>query len=250
MTWLQAILLGILYWSSQSWITAIVWFTTKPLFLGFVTGAILGDPVTGAAVGATIQLVYIGVVSAGGALPADAALAGILGTALAITGNLSAEAALAIAVPVGLLGSFLHYGKMSWNPIFVAMGEKMIAEGKEDKLWMVNVLLPQLLLLVVSGVICTLGCYYGAAYIQDIINILGGTVLKVMGTIGGMLPAVGIGLTLIYIFKEDSKPFLFVGFFLAAILGLSLVSVGFLGAIMAIVYMNVTNKKEVNGGTN
>ena len=244
MTWLQALLLGLLYYAGQSWITIIVWFTMKPLFLGLITGLILGDPITGAQVGASIQLLYIGMISAGGSLPSDTTLAGILGTALAITGGLSPEAALSIAVPVGLLGSFVHYGKMSWNSFFVSYGEKLIDEGKADKLWIANVLLPQLLLLVVSGGLCTLACYYGATYVQGIIDILGGTVLKVLGTIGGMLPAVGISLTLTYIFKGEAIPFLIVGFLLSSVFGQNLVTIGIFGAVFASIAYFIISDQE------
>ena len=76
-------------------------------FVGFLTGCLLGQPVTGAVVGATINLVYLGFISAGGSMPADMALAGVLGVAYAITGNLDADTALAIAVPIGLLGTIV-----------------------------------------------------------------------------------------------------------------------------------------------
>jgi mannose/fructose/N-acetylgalactosamine-specific phosphotransferase system component IIC len=247
MTWVQAILLGVLYWCGASWITTVIWFFQKPLFLGFMAGLILGDPLTGALVGATINLVYIGVVGAGGSIPADTTLAGVLGTALAITGGLDAQSALAIAVPVGLLGVLLHYGRMSWNSGFVALAEKFIENGKSDRLWVVNVLLPQLILLLLGGGVCALACYFGAAYVSGVIELLGGTVLSLMATIGGMLPAVGIGLTLVYIFKDSAKPFLLIGFMFAAVFKLNLVSVGILGALMAVIYMQLSNKSTEEG---
>lgn len=248
MTWIQAILLGLLYWTGASWITTVIWFFQKPLFLGFVAGCILGDPVTGAIVGATINLVYIGNVGAGGSIPADTTLAGVLGTALAVSGGLTAEAALAIAVPVGLLGTLLHYGRMSWNAIWVPVAERMIEKGHSDKLWMVNVLFPQLVLLILGGGICTVACYFGASYVEGLIDLLGGTVLAIFTTVGGMLPAVGIGLTLLYIFKDDAKAFLFLGFILAAVFQLSLVTCGVLGAIMAVIYMTLAGKAERSAG--
>lgn len=244
MTWFQAILLGILYWTGASWVTTVIWFFQKPLFLGFVAGVILGDPVTGAIVGATINLVYIGQVGAGGSIPADTTLAGVLGTALAITGNMDANTALGIAVPIGLLGTLLHYGRMTWNSAFIGLAERLVDKGDSDKLWLVNFLLPQLLLLIIGGGICTLACYFGAQYVSGVIDLLGGTVLSVMGTIGGMLPAVGIALTMLYIFKEDAIPFLFVGFMLASVFQLNLISIGVLGALMAIIYIRVTSKTD------
>lgn len=106
----QSILIGLLYFLANSSLPIVSYVTIyRPLVGGFVTGLILGDPVTGVMVGATIQMMFIGFIAAGGALPSDMALAGILGTALAITGGLDVDAALAIAVPLGLLGTLV------WN---------------------------------------------------------------------------------------------------------------------------------------
>lgn len=68
----QAMLLGVLYYLGNSSIVAgpVGYYTIyRPLIGGFLTGLVLGDPVTGVIVGATINLMYIGFISAGGALP-------------------------------------------------------------------------------------------------------------------------------------------------------------------------------------
>ena len=104
-----------------------------PLISGFVVGLILGDPVTGTIMGATINLMYIGFISAGGSMPSDMSLAGILGTALAIIGGITPEAALAIAVPLGLLGSIVWVGKMTICTAVCTPGKKVFRGGKTGK---------------------------------------------------------------------------------------------------------------------
>ena len=44
-------------------------------------------------------------------MPADMALAGILGTAYAIAGGLDTDTALALAVPIGILGTIVWAGR-------------------------------------------------------------------------------------------------------------------------------------------
>ena len=84
-----AILCGIIYWLAEANLPFVgLWTLQRPLVCGFLTGCLLGQPVTGAVVGATINLVYLGFISAGGSMPADMALAGVLGVAYAITGTL------------------------------------------------------------------------------------------------------------------------------------------------------------------
>ena len=75
---IQAVLCGIVYWLAVGNLPFVgLWSLQRPLVCGLVTGLILGHPVQGAVIGATINLVYLGFMSAGGSMPADMALAGI-----------------------------------------------------------------------------------------------------------------------------------------------------------------------------
>ncbi|MDD3337362.1 MAG: PTS sugar transporter subunit IIC [Lachnospiraceae bacterium] len=242
----QAILLGILYYLGNSSIIAgpVGYYTVyRPLVGGFLAGVVLGDPVTGTMVGATINLMYIGFISAGGALPGDMCLAGILGAALSISGGMDTEAALALAVPIGLIGTLLWFGRLTLDSIFAHMADKMVEEGKSDKIWIPSVLLPQLMLFIMTAVPCFLAAYFGTTAIQGAIDALGGTVLGILIIIGGMMPALGIGLTLLYIFKGDARVFFFLGFLITVYSGLSMIAVGFLSLCAAIVYTQLKNAK-------
>ena len=248
----QAILIGLLYYLANSpWPFgglgnyAILY---RPVVGGLIVGLILGDPVKGTIIGATINLMYIGFISAGGSMPSDMSLAGILGTALAISGGIETEAALAIAVPLGLLGSIVWVGRMTLDTAFVPLAERYADEGKPEKIWIVNILLPQLLLFVMTFIPCFLAAYFRGAYIQDAINALGGEVLRILGVIGGMLPAVGIGMTLIAIFKGEARIFFFLGFLLAAYFGVAILPLSLISLCITIIYMQI--KGNVGGAYN
>lgn len=250
MTLLQAFLCGLTYFFAIGNLPFVgLWSLQRPLVCGLITGIILGDPLQGAMIGATINLVYLGFMSAGGSMPADMALSGVLGTAFAITGNLDATTALALAVPIGILGTIVWYGRMTLDSIFVHMADKFIEEGKFSRIWQANVLLPQAMCFLMTAIPCTLAAFYGAAYIQDFINLLSGTILTIFKVIGQMMPALGIAITLQYIFKGDARVFLFAGFVLAVYSGLPLLPLGVIAAIVAIVYVQVTTSKgsEDNG---
>ena len=69
MTILQAVLCGIVYWLAVGNLPFVgLWSLQRPLVCGAITGLILGHPVQGAVIGATINLVYLGFMSAGGSM--------------------------------------------------------------------------------------------------------------------------------------------------------------------------------------
>lgn len=244
MSLVAAILCGIVYWLGEANLPFVgLWTLQRPLVCGFITGCILGEPVTGAVVGATINLVYLGFISAGGSMPADMALAGVLGVAYAVTGNLDAETALAIAVPIGILGTIVWYLRMTIDSVFVHMGDKWVSEGKFNNLYLANVILPQIFSAVICVIPCTLAAYFGAGYIQSFIDMCAGKPLQIFQVIGGLMPALGIAITLQYIFKGEARIFLFLGFMIATVSGLTLIEQGILGLLAAIVYIQVTGNQ-------
>ena len=242
----QAMLIGLVYYLSNSpWPFgglgnyAILY---RPMVGGLVVGLILGNPVMGTIIGATINLMYIGFISAGGSMPSDMSLAGILGTALAITGGLETEAALAIAVPLGLVGSIFWVGSMTICTAFVPLADRLAENGKVDKVWIPNVLLPQLVKFALTFFPCFLAAYFGGAYIQGFIDALGGNVLRILSIIGGMLPAVGIALTLLAIYKGEARVFFFLGFLLAAYFKVPILPLSLIFLCITIIYMQLQSK--------
>lgn len=245
-TLIQATILGIVYWLAVGNLPFTgLWSLQRPLVCGLVTGIVLGDPVQGAVVGGSINLVYLGFMSAGGSMPADMGLAGILGTAYAIAGGLDAQTALALAVPIGILGTIVWYLRMTFDSVFVHITDGFIEKEQYNKIWIGNVLLPQIFAFVICVIPCTLAAYFGANYIQGILDLLSGRILTVFQIIGGLMPALGIGITLMYIFKGEAKVFLFIGFILAVYSGLGLLTLGVIALLTAIVYVQVTEAKAV-----
>ncbi len=252
----QAFLIGLLYYLSQSPWLANLAFTGlyRPLVGGFLVGLILGDPVGGTAVGATINLVYLGFISAGGTLPADPALAGILGTALALaSGQPTAQAALlglAIAVPLGLLGTAIFALRMTVDSVFVHWADRYAERGDVRMVGLMNVVPPQIFLFLISFPFVFLGALNGPSAVTSVINfftgskvfssegLLGGFpwnlmfdssvtahgvswgpvgfgLLQVLFTLGGVLAAIGIAINLKFLFKGSLIPYYFLGFVLA-----------------------------------
>ncbi len=247
-TVLQAALIALSYYLAQGpWLMGLGFFTLyRPLVAGLVVGVILGNPVQGTIIGATINLIYLGFISAGGALPGDPALAGHVATALALTSGLDPQAALALAVPIGLLGTLIWFVRMTVDSLFVHLADRYAEQGSTAGVSFANVVPPQILLFIISFVPVFLAVLYGPPAVQSAINLLGASVLHVLIVIGGMMPAVGIAMNLRAIGKPATMPFFLLGFVLVMYLKLDIIAVAILGGITAIVINQVTESRGGN----
>lgn len=240
----KAFLIALVYYlGSSTWLAGVGYYTLyRPLVAGLVVGLILGEPVQGTIIGATINLMYVGFISAGGALPGDPALAGTLGTALAIGSGLEPEAALALAVPIGLLGTLIWFGRMTINAFFVHWIDQRAEKGDTRGVALLNMLPAQIFLFIISFIPVFLAVLYGPQAVESAIAFLGENVLNALIVVGGMMPALGIAMNLRAIFKGDNRAYFFLGFFLTIYLGLDVIAVAIFGAIAAFIHM--TFKKD------
>lgn len=245
-TILQAILIGLVYYMGSScWLVGYL-TVTRPFVAATLVGIIMGQPVEGAIMGASIQLIYMGWMSVGGSQPSDACLAGTLATAFALANNLDINVALTLAVPLGLLGSIVWIGRNTLNVFILHMADKPAREGNIKPFFALNTLAPQVVLLLITFVPVSLAAYFGTGAVSSLIDFVGANVLGILATIGGVLPAVGIALTLKIIMKKCVAPYFFLGFLLTAYFGLTLVGVAAFAFVAAAMYLlSNENKGEV-----
>lgn len=249
MSFFQALLCGIFYYlNAGPWVVGGGFYTFgKPLVLGLMVGLVLGDPVQGTVVGATIQLIYLGVMSTGGSYPADAALAGIVGTAAAIQGGLTPTEAVAIAVPVGLAGTVLYQLRMLSAVPFTHMADKAAENGDVRGVFLANVVGAQVVLAAIYVIPCTIICMFGVDAISGLINMLAGTTfIRVLGVVGGTLAVVGIAMNMKAIFKGEAIPFFFVGFLMVVYFNLNMLSLSCFALLFAVIYANVKDSGSAN----
>ena len=101
----------------------------QPLVTSAIVGILLGNPAAGLASGATIELMSMGLVQVGAAVPPDMVMGGIIATSFAILTGASPETAVAIAIPIAVLGQLLG---VMFRTIIAALGHRAdaaIAKG-------------------------------------------------------------------------------------------------------------------------
>ena len=255
-SWLQAALLGLFAClSSMPGLggTSFGNYTLgRPLIGGLVCGIILGDIKTGILVGAAMQVVYIALVTPGGTVSADVRAVSYIGIPLAMVAlnsyGLSAAtkegAALATSfgTMVGTLGTVLFYGTATINLAWQHVGWKAVEKGDYHKLYLVDMVLPWISHLICSFIPTVVMCKLGVPVVETIKATLpmDGLAMKTLFTVGSMLPCVGIAILLKQVVNKvtDFVPF-FVGFTLAAGVGLNLVSVTVVVRMFAIIHYNI-----------
>ncbi len=244
----QAVLLGLGYYLSQGpWLFGMGFFTLyRPLVAGLFVGLILGDPGKGTLIGAAINLIYLGFISAGGSIPGDPALAGWVGTTLALAGNLDYGAALALAVPIGLLGTVIWNARMTGDTVFVHYADRKAEEANIGEVARANWLYPQIYLFLITFVPVFFAAYLGTAFVTDIINGLPTWVLNGLAVGGGVLPAIGIAMNMRFIFRGPVVPYFFLGYFLFVVTkgGLSMAVIAVIGLALAALHVYYVGDRE------
>ena len=238
----QAVLIALGYYLANSpWLFGLAFFTLyRPLVAGFFVGLILGDPAQGTLIGAAINIPYLGFISAGGTLPADAGFAGWVGTTVAMASGIDATKAIPIAFGLGLIGTIIFYGRMAADSVFAHWADARAEKADIAGVALMNWLPGQALLFVISFVPVFLFALNGPTYVQDALNRLPLWTVNGLVIAGGILPAIGIALNMRFIFRGAVIPYFFIGFILmtATNQAMSLVVVAAIGLALAYLHLN------------
>ena len=139
----------------------------SPLFAATVTGLLMGDVTMGLSIGASMQLMTLGVATYGGATVPDFLSGSIMGTAFAIMSGQGAEYGVALAVPIGLLLTQLDvFGRMA-NVVFQHRAERCAEKGDDKGVELSNILgiLPWTLTRMIPVFV---GLFFGEAVVTAI----------------------------------------------------------------------------------
>ena len=200
--------------------------TERPIVVGFITGLFLGDIKTGIIVGAAVEAIFMGSVNIGGNISAEPAAAATFAVVMATMENISADAALALSVPVGVFSAFLFMiiNNVLYNftaPIIDRLAEKGNDKGLITRFFIVA-------LCMFAGLLA------GGAAIEATINSIPAVVLTGLNTAGKFLPAVGLSILMKMLWNKQLAIYFFLGFIMVVYLGLPQVAIAALAIILVI----------------
>ncbi len=247
----EAVLIGIFCYLgalSVPWVFGLTggWYTlSRPLVSGLVVGLILGDVKSGVIIGVAVQAVYIALVTPGGAMPADLNFVAYPAIALGILSGKSSEVAVTLAATIGILGTVIFNFMMILNSYWNNMADRAVEEGNIKGIKRANGLYPQVTNFLMRFIPTFLAVYFGGQYIQDFLEIIPKIIIDIMGVLGGMLPAVGIGILLKQIVSSNELLIYFlVGFIGITFLKLNMISLAIFGILFAYIHFKYKNNSQ------
>lgn len=244
----QAILLGLLGGIAKCCIpyTPGAFMFNTVIFNAVVIGAVLGDMSQAMIIGASLQLIYLGVIAAGGNQPTDPCLAAYVAIPVAMASGLDTNAAVALAVPVGLLGVQITNILYLAAGFFAQKGDACVEKGNAAGMIRWSIVTVGLLRLLCFGALISIALYFGSSALQGVLDDIPGFVTNGLAAMGACLPAVGFAIIANLISKPKYVPFFFAGFFLIQYTKIGTIPLLMIGAFITFLYITFT-KNEYAG---
>ncbi|MDR2157002.1 MAG: PTS sugar transporter subunit IIC [Clostridiales Family XIII bacterium] len=242
----QAVLIGLIY--GLSGIGALYGFMCG---LGFSTltwallvGLVMGDVPGAMVIGASLQLMYLGIIAPGGNAPQDPTVATLVSTTLVLATGAPLETAVALAIPLGLLGAQLLILIRTVNIVWVHMADRYAAKGNIKGIYLAGLLYPTLFKLPLRWIPVTLATYFGPTYIELLLDMMPEAVINGLTVVGGMMPAVGFAMVVSVIGRRNLLPFFAAGFFFIIYSGITTMALAIAGLILAYLTIMFTNRNK------
>lgn len=242
----SAILVALLAACGQWWFFGpITKCLVYPLTTGTLVGVFMGDPMTGMIAGASIQLIYLGWISAGGTMPSNTIVAGIFGTAMTILSGADPTMAVTFAIPFSMLGLLLNQVYMTVNAAWIHRADKILEKGNITGVRLMNFVPSFFMAFLLYGVPAFAMVMFGSQWAESMLSAVPESVISALQVVGGIMPALGIAMLLNYLGKKKLIPWFFGGFFLTEYAKLDLTAISIFSAVIAIILYLNQEKTEV-----
>ncbi|GAA5110094.1 PTS mannose/fructose/sorbose transporter subunit IIC [Orbus sasakiae] len=213
--------------------------THRPLIACSVIGLILGDVEKGVVLGGVLEFIALGWMNIGAAQSPDSALASIISAILVIVGKQEIATGIAIALPVAAAGQILTVFARTITVFFQHAADKAALTANFRRLDMLHVsaLMVQALRVAIPSLIIAI--YVDAATLNTMLNYIPDVVTKGLQIAGGFIVVVGYAMVLNMMWVKYLVPFFFAGFIVGGYLNFSLLAFGAIGAIIAVLYIQL-----------
>ncbi|RWT59843.1 PTS mannose/fructose/sorbose/N-acetylgalactosamine transporter subunit IIC [Klebsiella quasipneumoniae] len=234
----EALLLGLVAFIAQSEYALGTSLISRPIVTGLLTGLVLGDVQTGVIMGATLELAFIGSFSVGASIPPDVVTGGILGVAFAITSGAGTETALLLGLPIATLILKNVYLGM-FIPLLSQKADGYAERADTRGIERMHLIAGFGLSLMLATVV-TVSFLVGSNAVKSLLDAIPEFIKHGLSVATGIIPALGFAMLARLLINKKVAPYFFLGFVLMAYLKIPVTGIAILGAIVAVVMVNVT----------
>ena len=214
----------------------------RPIIIGPSGGLIMGDPMKGLVIGGELELVWMGLNGIGTTTPPNVVVGSALATALSISTGASYETTLALAVPIAVVAQICDIAAPIVNTFFAHQADRLAEKESYDAIdwcvWGGGVVY-----FLFKFVPIFLGFVLGSGVITSFVDQIPAVIQDGLNQSGNILPALGVAMLIQLTWDKKFGIFLFLGFALAAFLGVSTLGAAFFGAIAAVIYYMLSGGK-------
>lgn len=222
------------------------WAEQFPVLEGFLIGLILGDPITGLAVGATINLVYLVNLDIGTVVVANSHAGATIGVTMAIVAGLDTGAAVALAAPFAAAATFLTPAIQTINIPFASRVSASAKAGNYRAMyawhWSAWVLS-----WIIGAVPMFIALALGSNVVEGVFNAMPAAVMNGLNEVAKVMPALGIAMGLKMIGSRNGYMAFFILAFVAAeTLGLNTLTLVVLAALGVWIFVAFRKTKAIH----
>lgn len=211
----------------------------RPIFTCMLVGFVLGDMKQALILGANLELLYMGTMSIGAALPPDIYAGGILGVAFAIVTGTGIEGAVTLCLPIASLAlAVKQFFYTFFRGYCTHRADHYASIGDADGVARMHIF--SLLMWVPMAMLVGFAFYSGSAMVQTILDSIPKFIMNGISVASGMIPALGFAMLAKLTVTQKTLPFLFLGFALVSYLSIDVTGVAIFGVIAAVVAVYFT----------
>lgn len=225
----------------------------QPIVACTLIGLVTGHLTEGIKLGGALQLIALGWANIGAAVAPDAALASVASAiimSLSLTGgdanvDNAINTSIALAIPLSIAGLFLT---MLARTIAIPMVHGMDSAAEEgnfkkiEGLHIAAIIMQGLRIAIPAGLLL----FISPQAVTDLLSRMPDWLTGGMAVGGGMVAAVGYAMVINMMSTKETWPFFALGFVFATIDNLTLMALGAIGMVIALVYI----KLKESGGSN
>ncbi|MEG0661394.1 MAG: PTS sugar transporter subunit IIC [Anaerorhabdus sp.] len=229
---LQALIVALIYWA----LILLYRFgangmADRPIFVGPVVGFILGDVTTGVLIGASLEVIYLGVVNVGGATSTDTLYATCMAVALSIMTGIPQEVAITLGIALGYIGLLMLQVTRIFFAFMCPILDKIAEEGNSKKYSFAY--LGHIIVGYGFGAVTIfIALAAGADATQEFISSLPTFVMGGLQTAAGLLPALGLGILLSMLWDNKKAIYFVLGFILVVYLKIPTLALAVIGTFL------------------